>query len=422
MSLGLHPDCQQRLIEKIADLLGDVKVKNGNVLVVDSYMGFFELDSVLPESGSTRDFLEQYIGETPTFRFMVDTLAKELEENLQYKSDAASTPLTNLEGYKDTRAIARRLVDDFESLPQEYSLTISFANDFGQLFAQIFDEYELGVSARILKHTDVFDEKFPHPLPRTLLGLSSPKEWNLAFAYFQVKVTGFISDWQNTAPIEQAVSVVKSFFGLGIAVRLYKINQKGHQNMPFNLDSYLTIHRRTSTEWRFEREAKLDASLAKTFQGLRLDDLEGRLDSDSKKTDWIINQLRLIKPAFEDNQQARKIMLASQWLLDSYSGVHTVFSFLQTAVVLEILLGDKARSDLMGLGELLGNRCAYLIANSYKEREYILKTFKDFYDVRSQIVHRGRTRLGFRETFLLFQLQKVCSRVIRKELELLEQN
>jgi hypothetical protein len=130
MSLGLHPDCQQRLIEKIADLLGDVKVKNGNVLVVDSYMGFFELDSVLPESGSTRDFLEQYIGETPTFRFMVDTLAKELEENLQYKSDAASTPLTNLEGYKDTRAIARRLVDDFESLPQEYSLTISFTNDF----------------------------------------------------------------------------------------------------------------------------------------------------------------------------------------------------------------------------------------------------------------------------------------------------
>jgi hypothetical protein len=279
------------------------------------------------------------------------------------------------------------------------------------LFAQIFDEYQLGVSARILMHNDEFDKQFSAPPARTILGLSSPREWNLAFAYFQVKGSGFISHWANTAPIQQAVSLFKSFLGLGIALRLYKIDKTVHQHTPFNLDSYLTIHRRISTEWRFEREAKLDASLAETFQRLRLDDFEGALDSDSKKADWIKNQLRLIKRAFEDNQQARKIMLASQWFLDSYSGVRTVFSFVQTAVVLEILLGDKARSDLMGLGELLGNRCAYLIANSYKEREYILKTFKDFYDVRSQIVHRGRTRLGFRETFLLFQLQKVCSRV-----------
>jgi hypothetical protein len=48
MSLGLHADCQKRLIEKIGDLLGEVKVINGNSLDVDSFMGFFELDSVFP--------------------------------------------------------------------------------------------------------------------------------------------------------------------------------------------------------------------------------------------------------------------------------------------------------------------------------------------------------------------------------------
>lgn len=115
-------------------------------------------------------------------------------------------------------------------------------------------------------------------------------------------------------------------------------------------------------------------------------------------------------------------MLASEWFLDSCAAAHRLFSFVQTAVVLEILLGDKARSDLLSLGELLGNRCAYLIAKSHKERENILEIFREFYEVRSQIVHRGKPQLGLRENYLLHQMQQVCSRVISREVELLAQD
>jgi hypothetical protein len=62
-------------------------------------------------------------------------------------------------------------------------------------------------------------------------------------------------------------------------------------------------------------------------------------------------------------------------------------------VAMEILLGDKAVSDLMGLGELLRNRCAYLIGDSQTQREEILDEFKKIYEVRCQIVHRGKSRL-----------------------------
>jgi hypothetical protein len=57
---------------------------------------------------------------------------------------------------------------------------------------------------------------------------------------------------------------------------------------------------------------------------------------------------------------------------------------------MEILLGDKAASDLMGLGELLRNRCAYLISRNHAEREEILQDFKEIYAVRSHIVHAGK--------------------------------
>jgi hypothetical protein len=135
MSLGLHADCQKRLIEKIGDLLGEVKVINGNSLDVDSFMGFFELDSVLPDSGSTRDLLDKYIGETPTFGFMFDTLANELTETLKYDTDAGSIALTDIEEYKDSQAIARRLVANLRARNRDdnFSLTdkvpVVFASD-----------------------------------------------------------------------------------------------------------------------------------------------------------------------------------------------------------------------------------------------------------------------------------------------------
>jgi hypothetical protein len=89
-------------------------------------------------------------------------------------------------------------------------------------------------------------------------------------------------------------------------------------------------------------------------------------------------------------------------------------------VVLEILLGDKAASDEIGLGRLLGNRCAYLIGKTQEERATILSDFKQIYDVRSDIVHEGKSRLTHDELMLFNKLQWFCHRVIQKEIELLK--
>jgi hypothetical protein len=88
--------------------------------------------------------------------------------------------------------------------------------------------------------------------------------------------------------------------------------------------------------------------------------------------------------------------------------------------VLEILLGDKAKSDVVGVGELLRNRCAYLIGRTHTERTNIIERFNDIYSVRSHIVHAGKTRLNRKERMLFHILHSYCRRVIQAELELFE--
>ena len=88
---------------------------------------------------------------------------------------------------------------------------------------------------------------------------------------------------------------------------------------------------------------------------------------------------------------------------------------------MEILLGDKAASDLMGLGELLRNRCAYLISRSHEEREEVLKNFQKVYAVRSHIVHAGKKKLDTNEQVLFANLKWMCHRVIQEEVKLLQQ-
>ena len=51
-----------------------------------------------------------------------------------------------------------------------------------------------------------------------------------------------------------------------------------------------------------------------------------------------------------------------------------------------------------------------------------MKKFKDIYDIRSRIVHRGKSRLTYRERVLFDTLRLMCRRVIQKEIELIAEN
>lgn len=125
---------------------------------------------------------------------------------------------------------------------------------------------------------------------------------------------------------------------------------------------------------------------------------------------------------FSHPREAGRILRAGQWLAGSYASRNETLSFVQAMVAMEILLGDKKTSDMVGIGELLSNRCAYLIGESQADREKVLADFRGLYSVRSEIVHSGKTRLSYSEREKFHRLLGICQRSIAAEIDLLMKN
>lgn len=430
MSLGLHQNCKQRLVQNISEHLPEVRVNNRMFLDRKSAIMLILAESILPERGQIKENLIRYIGETPVFDFIYETLSRELSEGQKYDSGSTLISLTEIDDYNDSRAVAERLINEFESLPWAYSLTIKLDNDFGVLLSSTIKDHTFCDFIRLITPTEEFENKYPLQSGiesrdlnlqggLSLLALYSPLQWDQSAAYLQFNIEGFIGQYGETAPLEETISLLKAFCGIGIALRLLKVNYK-YRPTPTKAKFY--IHRYNADNWQIQRSHELDSNLSDTFNDLVFHDLDGTLNSEESKIGWIKRAFDGIGCVFKNKDKAQKIILASEWLFDSYCGKNELLSFVQTAVVMEILLGEKAISDLMGLGELLRNRCAYLIGKSHKQRQELLEDFKEIYDVRSKIVHRGKSRLTLHEKTLFSKLQWMCRRVIYEEIELLKED
>jgi hypothetical protein len=259
------------------------------------------------------------------------------------------------------------------------------------------------------------------------LSIRQEHKWNQETSYLQFDAKGFIGADGKTTPIEDVTSSLKAFFGLCLAVNFLRVKRAKEETLTQILGatvrnylprSYLIVHRCENDKSVVWATLELPHGLSEILNNFEANDCDGQIDS-SRMSRWITNRLQLRSCAFRNALQAEKVLLSGQWLLDSYVGKNELLSFVQTTVAMEILLGEKAKSDIIGIGELLRNRCAYLIGKSHSQREEILEDFARIYDVRSKIVHRGKSRLTADERSLFWKLQWLCQRVITEEIKLI---
>jgi hypothetical protein len=178
------------------------------------------------------------------------------------------------------------------------------------------------------------------------------------------------------------------------------------------------VHRFVGDKWTIEDAHQMSGALA---EGVRcIHNFDAALDAKpGARTAWTKNRLDHISAAFAAGKRATNLRLASHWYFDSHCGTDELLQFVQAAVVVEILLGDKLASDQTGLGELLANRCAYLIATTHSQRDEILSDFRAIYKVRSKIVHNGKSRLSREDRKLFYKLRWIGQRIIQEEVDLL---
>lgn len=426
MAVNLHQQCKERLKQRLAEALEFVKVKNCSYIDIYSLRRVLLIEDTLPSNGDQKDLLESYISERPLFDFVYGYLTKEINESQEYDSKIPEKNLSQIAEYNDLGAVSDRLVETFDSLPWRYCLTFKLNPEITPFLQD--EVTQISDDIKILRTGDELIKNFPllSGLPGRdrflhgggLLGLARPAEWSEENLHIQIMVAGFFGKWTSTSPELKAIDTLKSILGLLIAMRAFKVERSYSASI---VKSRFYIHKEDAV-WSIDDSGALNNDISKTIGDLRIDDLNGHLDTEPNKAGNVKCSLESISKALAAGNISDKIKLAGQWLFDSYCGQNELLSYIQTTVSLEILLGEKAVSDFVGLGELLRNRCAYLIGNSHEQRESVLSDFKKIYDIRSKIVHRGKSRLNSDERTLFKKLQWIVSRVIQEEVKLVGEN
>ena len=424
MSLNLDPECLQSLAERLSRSLEQVRVLNGSYLDTDSVLPLIDPEKALPQHGPIRRALDQYIGDTPFFDFVFGVLASELEDTQKYAPESQSVMLSEIQGFNDLTSVADRLVSQFNSLPWEYTLSVEWPREVGTILATTIGNASLSETERIVTPDDGFSEEYPLNNDSVatlgvhhLLAPPIHRQWQRETSYLQVHMKGFVRDFGVTAPLDFALARVKAICGLAIALMLFKV-KKSYRSAPKKTEC--RIHRRVTNKWTESHTYEMIGPESDTFHDLEFSDFSRDIRSDAERVSWLQKVILSISTVLSNQDRSHRIILAGQWLFESYCGSDELLSFVQTAVVMEILLGDKAASKEIGLSELLANRCAYLISSTQKERNELLNGFKEIYGVRSSIVHAGKKRLSMQERFLLEKLRWMCRRVIQEEVSLLE--
>ncbi|TKJ40079.1 hypothetical protein CEE37_10095 [candidate division LCP-89 bacterium B3_LCP] len=428
MSINLPDNCKKQLIAKLAEILQKLKVNNGLYIDVNSSMELYELDNIIQKKSEQkkeqklrqkRELLNQYISDQPVRDYIYGLVSTELAQSNEY-DDTKGINITSFPLFKDVQQVAERYISQLDSLPKDYFFTIKLENNIGCMLEE-GEEYQVSNTVKLFKPSSKTIDRFPIPENVNHLDhlryafidqIKWPTEWDANSVYIQIDMKGFISENIITRPIEETIMILKSFCGVSLATGLF-------QNFPplrlsfEKSNSYFTVHKGSNEQLVFQRLFIFDENLSDYIQGLRIPQ-----GIENLKKEQLI-RLELIKHAFTEDDQSKRIKKACQWYFESQIGKNEILSFVQAVVVLEILLGKGSQHNEVGLGELIGNRSAYLIGDSHKKRKLILEKFREIYTTRSKIVHGGENRLDLKAKYLMYHLQEICEKVIYKELLLL---
>lgn len=432
MTLGLHKDCKSRLTEKLKEILPNILVNNNVFLDYQSSLILKECDLIISNNKKIKPLFMEPISETPFYDFVHEYISGFLYDNFAYESEKEAFPLIQFKGF-ELEIFPTILVESFDSLPWKYTVFSPINESISKLFSRLDPVTILESNISFIKSTEEYNKSYPllsgiENRDRTLFGYGlamgflgmGRRKWDAGVDYIKTEVTGFIGRNKTTTPLLVVQNRIKSIYGLMIAVRMADVAYSFEANPYLQKKSTLWIFKENEKSNIIERVYELDQNFSQGISNIiplrNLDDY----GSEDAKQKYMIYRLKTMFSVLSKPEKNERILLACQWIFDSHTNSDVVLAFVQSMIAIEILLGDKSTSDVIGLGELLSNRCAYLIGHNQTQREELLRDFKHLYSIRSSIVHQGKPYLTNHEQDSLFKLKWICYRIIQEEIKLLE--
>lgn len=434
--MKLNPKCRVRLLDELEKVVKKIRVQGNHYLDISSTLSLFELDDILPSSGELISKYRSWVHENNPFSFFIFCELTDITfQSLSSKSFNNSQLFVKALQINDTRKFCEKLVYKFEYLPHTYKIfvelpfelykPISLLNKnpfkFSTNFSFVLLTEELlanyGIKKEAIKNNSK-ESRYNNPLSEIIReNLETSSEVEFSSAYLELNITGFVHDYLLYGATESRINdLLKYFFGLSVITGILEPTRSQNKT----LNPHLSI-------FRFHNEnciEPLKKSIDEDIQGVSRTLKYYPIFDDSKKEklnkDFFDYNVKLVGNILDDYKNFEKILLSSRWYFDSLGTKNELLAFIQLMVSMEILLGDDRKiSDSIGIGNLLSNRCAYLLGQSNSERKQLIKDFKEIYDIRSKIVHRGKPKLLPTEREKYNKLRNITKKVISKEIFLL---
>jgi hypothetical protein len=428
--ITLHADCQRRLQQLFYDAVSKVRFRNGYLLDPWSLTGFDAASEALPTHWRAK--VSEWISDTPIRDFIYGVLSEELRELHKYDKSDELRPLQELTEFTDLRSLADRLLTEFITLPKHYTLILPLPLETTAFTKDLFlnGGFHLAPSLTLVEGSELTNEEFPvseeEEEEEDNMGFESlladifgdrrgPRKWNQTAVYLKSDVTGFIADRLPTRIVEQFSFTVRSFGGLAVAAGPLVIDTR--YAPVTDRETVIYVYHGADPP-RVKRSQAISNEYAQQLSHIDWAEICAE-ERPEVSLLYVRACLERIAAAFSDTPTAERLRRAGQWFFDGFCNSSELLAYIQVMVALETMLGDQRSSELMGLGQLLANRCAYLVGSTSKEREEILNDFRELYETRSHIVHRGKNQLTRKERASLWKLRSYCSRTIQEELKLL---
>jgi hypothetical protein len=238
-----------------------------------------------------------------------------------------------------------------------------------------------------------------------------------------LSLTGYATNNLDSDVLLRAILIIKGLLYFGLTFDLVNYARYRQDSRSLNIDHHMTRRltiaaQPTAANGAFEASAEVPQNLAVSVNSLRLVEdaefvsarSEKRLLETHLRTS--LGPIATVISGSVCDRDREPIIAASNWAYDSLVEEREIFGFLSTCMGLEAILGED--DDREEITSILANRCAFLVGGTRKVRGETVKKFREFYQLRSKVVHGRITKLG-ENAELLYWGQHTLRRIILLE-------
>lgn len=327
--------------------------------------------------------------------------------------------LTSYKGFSEPLRLARELANDIKALPRQYLLAMEAPAAFD---AYISDGLEIGLSEQLSflsgeKLAERVSVKADPQSYHDYIAIAANRsgfvpEVQKDVGYFVYRTSGYIGSRWNPPLLNDFFDAVRSFYGSAISNGIfYPMESPGKKRTPF-----VVVNELEDSKGELVYVSSVEEDLRRASNILLKAEQKTTMDNGTPLQD-------ILKPVIKmfNCRERQRMTTAAIWLLRAHMSTGAVDQVLESAIAIEILLGDREASDRIGLSKLMANRCAYSLGKSFEERRHLIEFFIKYYKVRSDIVHSGRLRITDDESEVVGKGVALASRLLCHEVNISEE-